>query len=57
MLHFKYRRKGEMELTKILHDVYEASKHWHLPLFASITSSFEVNGKEGNLCQFLKNAV
>ena len=46
-----------MELTKILHDVYEASKHWHLPLFASITSSFEVNGKEGNLCQFLKNAV
>ena len=32
-----------MELTKILQDVYEASKHWHFSLVAGLISSFKTH--------------
>ncbi|MCX5697034.1 MAG: hypothetical protein NTU54_03545 [Candidatus Omnitrophica bacterium] len=34
-----------MDLHKIAHDIYEASKHWHLTLFAGLIDSIRLHSK------------
>lgn len=34
-----------MDLHKLAHDVYEASKHWHLPLLAGLVGSIRIMPK------------
>ncbi len=40
-----------MEISKILHDTYEATKHWHLPSFVGLTGFFSVHSN----AEFRKN--
>lgn len=32
-----------MELHKLTHEIYEATRHWHLPLFLGLVSSFKLH--------------
>lgn len=53
MLYFNHKEEIAMEILKITHELYEASKHWHLPLLVGgiglIKSSYSpvLSGKVG----------
>lgn len=34
-----------MDIHKLAHDAYEATKHWHLPLLVGLIGSIRINSK------------